>query len=350
MIASLAYDFLGTWQQALILLVGVAHAVAAFGYFSKARHGAVWAAAWIVLTLTVVALLPVVPAIAYGLIAGPVCLWTAWWAMIRPSTTRDWVAENAHQATAAVGGGILTVSNLRNFEWRGRRDIVEHWETRHFDLAKLEAIDLFSCYWAGPHMAHMILSFSFTDGVPLAFSIETRREKSESWSTAAGFFKAYELIIVAADERDVVRVRSVVRGEHLERYRIIATPEIRRKLLDRYVLDMNALAVRPRFYHTIWTNCTTEIARLVRMTGTRAPIDWRILLSGHVPAYLYRAGLIDTKLTFAETKAAASIDAVARAADTADDFSRRIRGETAVSVGRSAAEIAATAREGQFHA
>jgi len=38
----------------------------------------------------------------------------------------------------------------------------------------------------------------------LAVSIETRKEKGESYSTLKGFFRQYELYYVVADERDVI--------------------------------------------------------------------------------------------------------------------------------------------------
>ena len=308
-----------------MLAVGLLHAVAAFFYFSKARHGAVWALAWVVVTLVCARLAADNPVFAAALLGACVLLWTLWWVTLRPKSARVWVADNAHQATASIGGDILTVHNLRNFNWHSRREITPSWETRHYDLAKLTRLDLLACYWAGPHMAHMIVSFGFTNASPLAFSIETRRETTEQWSSLAGFFKAYELIIIAADERDVVRVRSNVRGERVELYEILATPLVRRRLLEKYIDDMNGLAVKPRFYHTVWTNCTTEIARLVRMTGQRVPLDWRILVSGYVPKFLYRAGMISKSLPFAETQRAADITARANAAADAEDFSRRIR-------------------------
>jgi hypothetical protein len=123
-----------------------------------------------------------------------------------------------------------------------------------------------------------------------------------------------------------------VKGEKVEIYEILATPLVRRRLLEQYIDDMNALAVKPRFYHTIWTNCTTEIARLVRLAGHRVPFDWRILVSGHVAAFLYRQGFIARDVPFAEAKLRADITTRAKAADRNPDFSRRIRGaDTTVS-------------------
>ena len=77
----------------------------------------------------------------------------------------------------------------------------------------------------GETIAHTIVSFGFDDGSRLAFSIETRKESRESYSSIAGFFQQYELSIIAADERDVVRVRSNIRGGDVRIYRLRMTPE-----------------------------------------------------------------------------------------------------------------------------
>ena len=92
-------------------------------------------------------------------------------------------------------------------------------------------------YWAGEAIAHTIVSFGFDDGAWLAFSIETRKQRDEVYSSIAGFFKQYELAVVAADERDVVRVRSNIRGEDVRIYRLRMTPANARILLGEYVVD-----------------------------------------------------------------------------------------------------------------
>lgn len=53
-------------------------------------------------------------------------------------------------------------------------------------------------------------------------------------------------------------------------------------------------------------------------------ISWKILLSGYVPQFLYEKQAVDTSLPFDELKSRSRINAVARAADQAIDFSQRI--------------------------
>ncbi len=315
------------WGQAVIFLLGVVHASAAYFYFSKEHYAAVWAGAWLLLAVTCGWFLPTWPVTSMIVFLVVVLCWSIWWASINASLKRDWVTENARQATGEIAGDSLTIRNLRNFEWRGRHDFNARWEDRTYDLAKLDAIDLFACTWASPRVAHLIVSFVFRDTTPLAFSIETRRETTEKWSILAGLMKSYELIMIAADERDVVRVRTNVRGEVVYRYRLVSTPAMRRKLLLRYVKELNDLAAHPRFYNTISRNCTTEVARILRAAGRRLPFDWRILVSGYVPQYLHRIGLIEARRSFAELQIESNIVAKARAADTDSTFSDCIRRE-----------------------
>jgi hypothetical protein len=55
------------------------------------------------------------------------------------------------------------------------------------------------------------------------------------------------------------------------------------------------------------------------------PYSWKVLLSGYAPAYTYESGRLDQSLPFEELKRRAHINAAARAADQAPDFSQRIR-------------------------
>jgi Domain of unknown function (DUF4105) len=225
--------------------------------------------------------------LALAVYAAAFALLLAWWATITPTNERNWTPDVARGVTATIDGDRLVVENVRNFAWRSDTDFDQRWEQRTYNLSHLTDVDLIMSYWAGEAIAHTIVSFGFDDGARLAFSIETRKERDESYSSVAGFFKQYELAVVAADERDVVRVRSNVRGEDVRIYRLRMTPANARVLLREYVEEANNLAQAPRFYNTLTSNCTNLVFGMVRVIHPGIPMDARVLLSGYLPNYAY---------------------------------------------------------------
>lgn len=248
-----------------------------------------------------------------------------WWSTITPRNDRDWQDDVARPPTGELHGDRLTMHDVRNFDYRSETDFTPRWETRTYDLSQLTGVDLFMSYWGSPAIAHTILSWDFADGQHLAVSIETRKERGESYSAVAGFFKEYELYYVAADERDVIGVRTNHRGEHVYLYRLRLPPDRARAVLLDYVESMNALAAQPAFYNAGTHNCTTTIRTHVQRIGIRRPWDWRILVNGYADEMLYERGAVDTSLPFAELRARSRIDERARAAVHDPAFSARIR-------------------------
>ena len=253
-----------------------------------------------------------------------------WWHDIKPSNQRDWQADVAQLPYAEIDGNMITVHNIRNFDYRSETDYTPAWYDKRFDLSKLEGVDLVAVYWMGPAIAHTFLSFAFAGGDHLAISIETRKEKGEGYSTIRGFFRQYELYYVVADERDVIRLRTNYRHDPPEDvyiYRLHAPIENGRQLFVEYMKRINALKAQPEFYNTLTSNCTTDIWYNTLVNEEHLPFSWKILASGYVPEYLYETGRLDTGLSFADLRQHAHVNARARAADKAADFSQRIRAE-----------------------
>lgn len=250
-----------------------------------------------------------------------------YWQTIEPSNERDWAPEVARLPRATVAGDLVTLHDIRSFDYRTETDFVPAYYDRTFDLRRLDALDVVTSYWMGPAIAHVFLSFGFGDD-HVAVSVEARKERGEGYSSVQGFFKRYELIYLVGDERDLVRVRTNYRRdppEDVYLYRTRGPIENARRIFLEYVRAINGLHAQPRFYDTLTTNCTTTILFHARVNPGHLPLSWKVLLSGHAAEYAYDHGRLDTRLPFEELRRRSRVNAAAVAADRAPDFSRRIR-------------------------
>jgi hypothetical protein len=230
-----------------------------------------------------------------------------WWASLRPSNDKDWAAEVAHGITGSLDADRLSVENIRNFSWRSETSFTQRWEQRSYDLSTLRSLDLYLVYWMGPGIAHTIVSFGFEDGRYLDFSIELRRTRNGEYSAIAGFFKTHELVYIGADERDLLTLRKA-RGEDVRLYRLRTPPAQARALLIQYIDVGNELAEHPKFYNTLTTNCTTTIFEMARAVGSSIPFDWRVVLTGYLPGFLYERDAVDTSVPLDELTRRADVN------------------------------------------
>src|SRR5512139_1777361 len=308
----------------IFLLAATVWGSAALWFDSHASLAPLLAAAFPLATLALLIMLrPWRRAYAAFLVLFAVLL--GWWLSLEPSNHRDWQPDVARLPTAEIQGDKLTIRNVRNFDYRSETDYTARWETRSYDLARLRGLDLFVIYWGSPSIAHTILSWDFGDGQHLAVSIETRKEKGESYSAVRGFFRQYELYYVVADERDVVGVRTNHRREDVYLYRLRTPPARARALLLNYLEAVNRLTRHPRWYNAITYNCTTTIRLHLADVVTGIPRDWRWLANGHLDELLYEMGAVNHALPFDEFKRFSYINPKAQAVPRAGDFSAAIR-------------------------
>lgn len=260
--------------------------------------------------------------LSFGAVFGALLLW---WRHLWPSNDRTWADDVSHMTSGVVHDSRVTLSNVRNFDWRTNSDYTQRWETRNYDLRILDAVDLILSYWSHRAIAHVLVSFGFADGEHVVFSVEVRRQRGGQFSELGGFFKEFNLSVIAADERDIIRVRTNVRGEDDYLYRISLTKATMRSLFLAYVDQANELVTKPRFYNTLSVNCTTLVYHMMRHVVGHLPWDYRVLLSGYLPEYFYRVGALDTRYTLQELRVFGRITERARQSDRSENFSADIR-------------------------
>jgi hypothetical protein len=251
-----------------------------------------------------------------------------WWLSLQPSNDRDWQPDNAKTSHADINGDQVVIHDFRNCDYRTETDYTCQWETRSYNLSKLNAVDIFITWWGSPWIAHPIVSFDFGDQGHVAMSIETRDVVGLGYSAIRGFFRQYELTYIASDERDVVRLRTNYRkDEEVYLFRTTVKPELARGVFREYMDRDNSLHLHPEWYNALTNNCTTNIAvSAAEAQGAHTRLDWRILLNGKMDEMMYERGTIVTGgLPLPALKEQAHINPAARAAGDSPDFSKLIR-------------------------
>lgn len=252
-------------------------------------------------------------------------LLVGWWLRIPASNGRDWQPDVAVLAWAEIEANRVMIHNIRDCDYRTETDYDVRHYNRTFDLDRLRSADLYVVYWGSPMIAHTMLSFGFEGDEYVCISIETRKEKSEAYSTVKGFFRQYELVYVVGDERDLVRLRTNYRGEDVYVYRLRTDPEVIRKAFLDYLKEINALSQHAKWYNALTANCTTTIRGHTQPYAQRRWPSWKLIVNGYVDELAYENGAIDHGLPFAELKARSHINERAKTADKDPAFSKRIR-------------------------
>ena len=322
-----AFRWLGLAVLWIVLLGMMAWATLAIYYtdLSSSSPRAIWAGLFVAVAIAVVIFARRRLRYAFGALLLMFVLVALWFFSRTPSNDRDWAPDVAKLPWAATHGSRVVVHNVRNFTYRSESDYTPVWEDRTYDLDKVESADLILVYWGSKSIAHVIVSFGFSDGQYLSISIETRKEKFESYSTVQGFFRQYELYYVFADERDVLRLRTDFRHEDVYLYHSRVTPAQARESLVSYLDTANALRAKPQWYNALTTNCATSVLPHVRADGKAGQWSTDVLMSGHVGRQAYRNGHLDDSVPFEELEAKSHINAAALAAGDSPDFSQKIR-------------------------
>ncbi|MGH8051799.1 MAG: DUF4105 domain-containing protein [Arenimonas sp.] len=247
--------------------------------------------------------------------------------LVRPSNQRDWTSDTERTASSVFIDDSVQIKNVRNARYRSTTDFDVHWEDRTYDLRKLESVwfvvEPFSD-WRGP--AHTFLSFGFGNDEYVAISVEIRKEKGESFSPVGGLLRQYELIYVIGDERDLIGLRANYRHDKVYLYKVHATPEKMRELFSSMLERANHVAQDPEFYNTLTNTCTTNIVEHINIIAPgRIPFSYKTLLPAYSDELAFDLGLIDTKLSRKQFRAAHQINPQAKLHADSPEFSKAIR-------------------------
>lgn len=193
-------------------------------------------------------------------------------------------------------GEKLFIEQLRDFRYNLNGQIIEaNYVDAEYNINLLKKTWFGISHFAPMGMAHVFISFEFSDGQYLVVSAEARmQEKDKGYNPVAGLFRAYTKIIVLATEQDVIGLRSHIRtNETLYLYPLKIDELEQKALLLGYLRAANALTAEAIFYNTLLDNCMlTLLAESYRFRGVTQVFDQRILLPGYADEFILEEGLI----------------------------------------------------------
>jgi hypothetical protein len=221
-----------------------------------------------------------------------------------PSNDRVWDPSFSKLNTVeTLKDGSVVIRNLRNFTYGASTVENREWNDVTINLGDIESAYFFLDHFSpNRQVGHTFISFHLKDGSTVAFSIEARREATETYSFIGGFLNRYELQYLWGTERDLITQRTVYKNEQLYRFPLVISAWQARTLLQEFATETNALAESPRFYHTLTANCTNMLAKIVNKYHPHTlPYDISWNLTGLSDYYLERQGLIETSGKTGET-------------------------------------------------
>jgi hypothetical protein len=251
------------------------------------------------------------------------------WMATAPRAERNWIPEQRVLPAVEVRGSLVTVRDLRNFRYSDRTTFTPAYDTRTYDLDRLESVwyvlSPFSQRWRGP--AHSFVSFGFADSQFVSISVEARREVGETYGVLKGLFRRFELMYVIGDERDLIGQRAAYGTDRVYLYPVRTSPEKMRALFLAMVGRANSLREQPEFYNTVTNNCTSNVVAHVNQVAPRTvSAGIKTMLPGYTDEVAMRLGLIHTELDLAGARERFLINDRARRAIGDPGFSLRIRG------------------------
>ena len=217
-----------------------------------------------------------------------------------PRADRDWKPKLTRVASfEGLADGRYHLDALRDYKFASGGVEMPGWREAEINASDIAEMWFFVEPFSGnPLFAHSFLSFVFEGDGPqptvISVSIEARLEKGETYTALAGTLRNYELMYVWSTERDITTRIAVGLDHELYAYKVELEPQHMRRIFEYFVRRTNELAERPRFYNTLHSNCTNELAKAVNEAFPNA-LPWHKswVMTGRSAEWLFDLGFIE---------------------------------------------------------
>jgi len=218
-----------------------------------------------------------------------------------PRLDRDWTENLAVMPKVTIDGDDFALDPV--MDWSYTVDGPATKDTTSFaaKISEVKNIWLMVEPQPGqPYAAHTLLLFEFPDDRIVGLTVEARLEKNEEYDAVQGALNKYELAYMWNTAKELLERRAVFLKKDIYIYPLTLSEQKQaflRGLLERSI----DIQTHPRFYNTLASNCTNELAKAAKLAWHHS---W--ILTGYSPQRLYDLKMIPGP-TFTAARDLASI-------------------------------------------
>ncbi|MDX2275254.1 MAG: DUF4105 domain-containing protein [Hyphomonadaceae bacterium] len=205
-----------------------------------------------------------------------------------PRADRDWYPYLGRTSHVEMADDAVTISPVSDWTYTAQGERTRDYVERSFNISDVRNVWFMLEPQPGSQLAaHTLLLFELPNDRLIGVTIEARREQGEEYSALRGVFNAFELSYLWAEARDLLTRRATMLDHEIFVYPVDISDAQKQILLRRMLQRTDALEAEPRFYNTIFSNCTNELAKAAGFNWAPAYI-----LTGTSDEYLFNRGII----------------------------------------------------------
>ena len=206
----------------------------------------------------------------------------------QPRLDRDWVEHLAVMPDIRMRPDGFALGPAYDWSYNANgptRKATTDFEARYNDLRDVWFV--LEPQPGGGYAAHTLVLFEFAGDRLIGLTVEARREDGEDYDPLLGLFNQYELAYVWSTAKELLNRRAVYLAKDVYVYPLRLSAAQERRFLTEVLRETRAVSTRPRFYNTLTSNCTNELAKT-------AGLDWHYswVLTGYSPERLFALKLI----------------------------------------------------------
>lgn len=213
---------------------------------------------------------------------------------------RNWYPYLANTTRVELQGDRFTVAPVTDWSYQASGPTTQNYVSASYNISDVQAV--WFVIEPDPNLsfaAHTFMLFEFPGDRLLGLTIEARREANEDYSAVAGAFNQFELSYLWGTAHDLLTRRAVMLQHRVEIFPV-SIPRDQMQTMLRNVLERTqSLEYTPRYYNTLFSNCTNELAKAAGFNWAPA-----FILTGESDEYLFNRHLLDApSLTTARQRA-----------------------------------------------